>query len=134
MYAARLFGVFRFFGPSYKVICDRAIRIALTTGVGCHFRGRFRGDFTYEGFSMEQFAANFKALPIPARKAKLDQITMFLRQQNAPAEADAFQALRCCYPSLPLSANERVFQEYIAWGEISRCQDHPTVRHILSQG
>jgi hypothetical protein len=83
---------------------------------------------------MEQFAANFKALDIPSRKAKLDQITMFLRQQNAVAEADAFQALRCCYPALPLSSNERVFQEYIAWGEIGRCQDHPAVRHILSQG
>jgi len=83
---------------------------------------------------MEQFAANFKALDIPSRKAKLDQITMFLRQQNAPVEADAFQALRCCYPSFPLSANERVFQEYIAWGEIATHQNHPVVRHVLSQG
>lgn len=84
--------------------------------------------------SMEQFATNFKALPIPSRKAKLDQITMFLRQQNALAEADAFQALRCCYPAFPLSSNERAFQEYIAWGEIAQHQNHPTVRHILSQG
>jgi hypothetical protein len=83
---------------------------------------------------MEQFAANFKALDIPSRKAKLDQITVFLRQQNATVEAEAFQALRCCYPSFPLSANERVFQEYIAWAEIARIQDHPVVRHILSQG
>jgi len=83
---------------------------------------------------MEQFTANFKALDIPSRKAKLDQITMFLRQQNALAEADAFQALRCCYPSFPLSANERAFQEYIAWGEIGRCQDHPAVQHVISQG
>jgi hypothetical protein len=83
---------------------------------------------------MEQFAANFKALDIPSRKAKLDQITTFLRQQNAIAEADAFQALRCCYPSFPLSANERAFQEFLAWSEIGRCQDHPVVRHILSQG
>ena len=83
---------------------------------------------------MEQFAANFKALDIPSRKAKLDQITVFLRQQNATVEAEAFQALRCCYPSFPLSANERVFQEYISWGEIARIQDHPVVRHILSQG
>jgi hypothetical protein len=83
---------------------------------------------------MEQFAANFKALDIPSRKAKLDQITMFLRQQNAIAEAEAFQALRCCYPSFPLSANERAFQEFLAWSEIGRCQDHPTVRHILAQG
>jgi len=83
---------------------------------------------------MEQFGANFRALNIPARKAKLDQITMFLRQQNATVEAEAFQALRCCYPAFPLSASERAFQEYIAWGEIARIQDHPTVRHILSQG
>jgi hypothetical protein len=83
---------------------------------------------------MEQFGANFKALNIPARKAKLDQITMFLRQQNATVEAEAFQALRCCYPAFPLSASERAFQEYIAWGEIARIQDHPVVRHILSQG
>jgi hypothetical protein len=83
---------------------------------------------------MEQFGSNFNALPIQQRKAKLDQITGFLRQQNAHAEADAFQALRCCYPSFPLSANERSFQEFIAWGEIARHQNHPTVRHILSQG
>ena len=83
---------------------------------------------------MEQFAANFNALPIPQRKAKLDQITTFLRQQNAHTQADAFQALRCCYPAFPLSSNERAFQEFIAWSEIGRCQDHPTVRHILSQG
>jgi hypothetical protein len=83
---------------------------------------------------METFAANFKKLTIAERKAKLDQITMFLRQQNAPVEADAFQALRCCYPSFPLSANERVFQEYIAWGEIATHQNHPAVRHVLSQG
>jgi hypothetical protein len=83
---------------------------------------------------MEQFAANFNALPISQRKVKLDQITMFLRQQNALAEADAFQALRCCYPTFPLSANERAFQEFIAWSEIGRHQDHPTVRHILAQG
>jgi len=83
---------------------------------------------------MEQFGKNFKGLSIPDRKAKLDQITMFLRQQNALAEAEAFQALRCCYPAFPLSANERVFQEYIAWAEIARIQDHPVVRHILSQG
>ena len=82
---------------------------------------------------MEQFAINFKALSIADRKTKLDQITAFLRQQNAHAEADAFQALRCCYPAFPLSATERVFQEYIAWGEIAKVQDHPTVRHILSQ-
>lgn len=83
---------------------------------------------------MDQFSANFKALDIPARKAKLDQITAFLRQQNAHAQADAFQALRCCYPSFPLSANERVFQEYIAWGEIGRMQNHPAVQHVISQG
>ena len=83
---------------------------------------------------MEQFAANFKKLTIPERKAKLDQITGFLRQQNAPVEADAFQTLRCCYPSFPLSSNERVFQEYLAWGEIAQYQNHPVVRHILSQG
>lgn len=83
---------------------------------------------------MEQFAANFKRLTVLERKNKLDQITMFLRQQNAPVEADAFQTLRCCYPTFPLSANERAFQEYIAWGEITKVQDHPTVRHILSQG
>ena len=82
---------------------------------------------------MEQFANNFKTLSIADRKSKLDQITVFLRQQNAHAEADAFQALRCCYPTFPLSANERVFQEYIAWGEIAKVQHHPTVRHILSQ-
>ena len=84
--------------------------------------------------SMERFAENFKALDIPARKAKLDQITTFLRQQNAHAEADAFQALRCCYPAFPLSSNERAFQEYIAWGEISRHQGHPIVKNILAQG
>jgi len=83
---------------------------------------------------MEQFGKNFKALDIPSRKAKLDQITMFLRQQNALVEAEAFQALRCCYPAFPLSANERAFQEYIAWAEIVRIQDHPVVRHIISQG
>jgi hypothetical protein len=82
---------------------------------------------------MEQFANNLKTLSIADRKSKLDQITVFLRQQNAHAEADAFQALRCCYPTFPLSANERVFQEYIAWGEIAKVQGHPTVRHILSQ-
>ena len=83
---------------------------------------------------MEQFGANFKTLSVAERKAKLDQITMFLRQQNAHAEADAFQALRCCYPSFPLSANERSFQEFIAWSEIARHQDHAAVRHILAQG
>ena len=83
---------------------------------------------------MEQFGSNFNALPIPQRKAKLDQITTFLRQQNAHAEADAFQALRCCYPSFPLSANERAFQEFIAWSEIARHQNHAAVKHILAQG
>ena len=83
---------------------------------------------------MEQFGINFKALTIPQRKAKLDQIVGFLRQQNAHAEADAFLALRCCYPSFPLSSNERAFQEFIAWDAIAQHQHHPTVRHILAQG
>ena len=83
---------------------------------------------------MEQFGSNFNRLTIAERKAKLDQITMFLRQQNAPVQADAFHALRCCYPSFPLSSNERAFQEYIAWGEISRHQGHPIVKNILAQG
>jgi len=82
---------------------------------------------------MEQFGASFRKMTIVERKAKLDQITGFLRQQNAHAEADAFQALRCCYPSFPLSANERAFQEFIAWGEVAKCEGHPAVRHILTQ-
>ena len=82
---------------------------------------------------MEQFGSNFKALTIAQRKVKLDQIVGFLRNQNAHEQADAFQALRCCYPSFPLSSNERAFQEYIAWEEIMKHQDHPTVRHIVSQ-
>jgi hypothetical protein len=80
---------------------------------------------------MEQFAENFNKLTIAERKSKLDQITGFLRQQNAHAQAEAFQALRCCYPAFPLSSNERAFQEFIAWSEIGRCQDHPAVQHVL---
>jgi len=83
---------------------------------------------------MEHFAENFNKLTIAERKAKLDQITGFLRQQNAHAEAEAFQALRCCYPAFPLSSNERAFQEFIAWSEIGRRQDHPAVQHVLAQG
>jgi len=83
---------------------------------------------------MEQFAANFKALPIPQRKAKLEQITMFLRQQNAHVEAEAFQTLKACYPTFALSINERVFQEYFAWSEIANVASHPAVNHVIQQG
>jgi len=82
---------------------------------------------------MEQFAANFKKLTIAERKAKLDQITMFLRQQNAHAEAEAFQTLRACYPAFALSSNERAFQEYFAWAEIAGVSGHPAVKHIIAQ-
>mgnify|MGYP000488192509 CR=1 FL=1 len=83
---------------------------------------------------MEQFYKNFKGLNDDQRRGKLDQIMGFLRQHNAHEEANAFQELRCCYPRFPLSKNEQVFREYIAWAEINRHQNHQIVRHILSQG
>jgi hypothetical protein len=83
---------------------------------------------------METFAANFKKLTIAERKAKLGQIIMFLRQQNAHAEAEAFQTLKACYPTFALSTNERVFQEHFAWVEIAGVAGHPAVNHVLVQG
>lgn len=83
---------------------------------------------------MEPFYTNFKGLNEDQRRAKLDQIVGFLRQHNATEEANAFQELRCCYPRFPLSRNERLFREYLAWEEISRHENHRIVSHILSQG
>ena len=83
---------------------------------------------------MENFVINFRKLSIPDRKAKLDQITMFLRQQNAHVEAEAFQTLKACYPTFALSSNERAFQEHFAWIEIAGVSAHPAVNHVLSQG
>ena len=83
---------------------------------------------------MEVFCANFKALPEEQRKGKLDQIMNFLRQQNAHEQAAAFQELKSCYPRFPFSKNERTFREYLAWAEIAAHQDHPLVKHVLSQG
>jgi hypothetical protein len=82
---------------------------------------------------MEQFGERFRKMTIADRKAKLDQIVAFLRQQNAHAEADAFQTLRACYPQFALSSNERAFQEYFAWAEIAKVAGHPAVHHIISQ-
>jgi len=83
---------------------------------------------------METFVVNFKKLSIPDRKAKLDQITMFLRQQNAHVEAEAFQTLKACYPTFALSSNERAFQEHFAWCEIAGVAAHPAVNHVIQQG
>jgi uncharacterized FlgJ-related protein len=83
---------------------------------------------------METFAANFKKLTIAERKAKLEQITMFLRQQNAHVEAEAFQTLKACYPTFALSSNERAFQEHFAWCEIADVAGHPAVKHVIAQG
>jgi hypothetical protein len=83
---------------------------------------------------METFVANFKKMSIPDRKAKLDQITMFLRQQNAHVEAEAFQTLKACYPTFALSSNERAFQEHFAWIEIAGVAGHPAVNHVIQQG
>jgi len=73
-------------------------------------------------------------MPYDARRAKLDQILAFVRSQNAPEIANAFQELRNCYPVFPLFRNERVFREYLAWGEVIQHARHPMVNHILSQG
>jgi hypothetical protein len=83
---------------------------------------------------MEVFYTNFKALTQEQRKGKLDQILMFLRQQNAHEQAAAFQELKSCYPMFPFSKNERAFREYLAWRDIAVHQDHPLVKHVLSQG
>ena len=83
---------------------------------------------------METFAANFKKLTIAERKAKLEQITMFLRQQNAHVEAEAFQTLKACYPTFALSSNERAFQGHFAWCEIAGVAAHPAVNHVIQQG
>jgi hypothetical protein len=83
---------------------------------------------------MDLFYTNFKGLTDGQRRAKLDQITNFLRQHNSHAEANAFQELKNCYPQLPLPPNERAFREYLAWSEVSAHQDHRIVGTILSQG
>ena len=83
---------------------------------------------------METFVVNFKKLSIAERKAKLEQIIMFLRNQNAHVEAEAFQTLKACYPTFALSSNERAFQEHFAWIEIAGVAAHPAVNHVLSQG
>lgn len=83
---------------------------------------------------MEVFYTNFKALSEDQRKGKLDQIMNFLRQQNAHDQASAFQELKNCYPRIPFSKNERAFREYLAWSDIAAHQDHPLVKHVLSQG
>jgi hypothetical protein len=83
---------------------------------------------------MEPFYTNFKALTEDQRREKLDKILMFLRQHNAPEQAEAFQELKNCYPKFPLSLKERVFREYLAWSEIDKHLDHKIVGYILSQG
>jgi hypothetical protein len=83
---------------------------------------------------MDTFCANFRAMPYDARRAKLDQILAFVRSQNAPEIANAFQELRNCYPVFPLFRTEREFREYLAWGELISHANHPMVHHILSQG
>jgi hypothetical protein len=67
---------------------------------------------------MEQFSKNFKALDISARKAKLDQITMFLRQQNAPVEAEAFQGVEMLLSVLPALGERASVSGVSAWSEI----------------
>jgi hypothetical protein len=83
---------------------------------------------------MEAFMANFKALPIEAKRAKLTQIIGFMYQQNAPVQAEAFSELKACYPSkFPLSKDETAFREYLAWISIGDHVKHPMVRHVFSQ-
>lgn len=84
---------------------------------------------------MEQFYVNFKQLNDEQKRNKLDQILMFLRQQNAINEAEAFQDLKSCYPrEFPLHPNERQFREHIAWTNLAQFQKHPVVNHIFTQG
>lgn len=83
---------------------------------------------------MEAFMANFKTLPIEAKRAKLTQIIGFMYQQNAPVQAEAFSELKACYPSkFPLSKDETAFREYLAWISIGEHVKHPMVRHVFSQ-
>lgn len=78
--------------------------------------------------------ANFKTLPIEAKRAKLTQIIGFMYQQNAPVQAEAFSELKACYPSkFPLSKDETAFREYLAWISIGEHVKHPMVRHVFSQ-
>ena len=78
--------------------------------------------------------ANFKTLPIEAKRSKLTQIIGFMYQQNAPVQAEAFSELKACYPSkFPLSKDETAFREYLAWISIGEHVKHPMVRHVFSQ-
>ena len=83
---------------------------------------------------MENFAANFKALPVEEKRAKLTQIIGFMYQQNALKQADAFCELKACYPIFPLSKEEFAFREYLAWMDIQGHASHPAVRHVIAQG
>jgi hypothetical protein len=83
---------------------------------------------------MDGFCSNFNAMPPEARRAKLDQIMMFIRSQNQHDIATLFQDLRNCYPVFPLPKNERLFREYLAWTELCKKSSHPLVNHVFSQG
>jgi hypothetical protein len=80
------------------------------------------------------FQANFKALSEPEKLAKLQNIMVFLQQQNATRPLMAFQELRACYPPEPLPRGDRVFREFLAWLSISDYREHPLVAHVIMQG
>jgi hypothetical protein len=80
------------------------------------------------------FQANFKALSEPEKLAKLQNIMVFLQQQNAMRPLMAFQELRACYPPEPLPRGDRIFNEFLAWLSISDHLEHPLVAHVISKG
>jgi hypothetical protein len=80
------------------------------------------------------FQARFKALSEPEKLAKLQNIMVFLQQQNAIRPLMAFQELRACYPPEPLPRGDRIFNEFLAWLSISDHREHPLVAHIIMQG
>jgi hypothetical protein len=80
------------------------------------------------------FQANFKALSEEQKLAKLQNIMVFLQQQNAMRPLMAFQELRACYPPEPLPRGDRIFREFLAWLSISDHREHPLVAHVISKG
>jgi len=80
------------------------------------------------------FQANFKALSDHEKLIKLQNIMVFLQQQNAIRPLKAFQELRECYPPEPLPRGDRIFREFLAWLSISDYLEHPPVAHVISKG
>jgi hypothetical protein len=82
---------------------------------------------------MDALRKHIDSLPEPQRRVQIDQFIQLFQQHNVPPIAQAFSALKNCYPVFPFFKPERQFREYLAWCDLYDYNHHPIVRQLAQR-